>query len=476
MIRGWTLPALGPSAMDALSFVLVLQARYKVACVVLVSTLLLALPVIYLLPKQYTATAALLVDVRSPDPISALLTPSTIATQEDIIKSDRVALKAVKILKLDENPAITRQWREATGGKVRIEEWVAMGLQKRMTVTPPRRDSNIIMIEFRSGESAFAAAAANAFAQAYMDAAIDLKVEPAKQYARWFGEQGKGLRDNLEKAQARLSAFQQEKGLVARDEQFDAETVRLNELSVQLTAVLSARADLAGKERSGAVAQRLPEVQQSNVIQNLRTELAKAEAKLQESRGNLGVNHPQYRRMQLEIDALRSRLESETNAVTAGFSASGTVGRAKEVELRAAIETQKRKLLKVKTERDQLAVLQRDVDAAQNAYDAVSKRYNQTTLESQATQTNVVLLTPAAEPLTPSSPKIPQYTGAALLLAALLAVGAVFGLEAIDRHVRSSRDLQAFKVPLLAIIPDKKGERRLIEFARRPALPAPDAS
>lgn len=469
------MPTLGPSAMDALSFLLVLQARFKVACIVLVSTLLLALPVIYLLPKQYTATTSLLVDVRSPDPISALLTPSTIATQEDIIKSDRVALKAVKLLRLDEDPLAIRQWREATNDKVRIEEWLATGLQKRMSVTPPRRDSNIISIEFRSGDAAFAALAANAYAQAYLDAAIELKVEPAKQYARWFGEQGKGLRDNLEKAQARLSAFQQEKGLVARDEQVDAETTRLNELSAQLTAVLSARADVDGKRRAGVVAQNLPEVQQNNVVQNLRTELGKAEAKLKESRGNIGENHPQYRRMQLEIESLRSQLQRETNAVTSGFSASGTVGRAKEVELRSAIEAQKRKLLELKTERDQLAVLQRDVDAAQSAYDAVAKRYNQTTLESQATQTNVLLLTPAVQPLSPSSPKIPQYTAAAVLLSALLALGAVFGLEAIDRHVRSSRDLQSFKVPILAVIPDSRGQRRLLDFARRPALPAPDA-
>ena len=48
------------------------------------------------------------------------------------------------------------------------------------------------------------------------------------------------LRENLEKAQARISAFQKEKGIVARDEQLDGETARLNELSRQLTAIAGA--------------------------------------------------------------------------------------------------------------------------------------------------------------------------------------------------------------------------------------------
>ena len=64
----------------------------------------------------------------------------------------------------------------------------------------------------------FAAAVANAFAHAYMSTTIELKVEPARQYADWFGTQGKELRDRLEKAQAKLSAYQQEHGIVASDE------------------------------------------------------------------------------------------------------------------------------------------------------------------------------------------------------------------------------------------------------------------
>ena len=140
---------------------------------------------------------------------------------------------------------------------------------------------------------------------------------------------------------------------------------------------------------------------QNSLISSLKIEIARQEARLQEMALNLGKNHPQYQRMESEIAALKKQVEAETRHITSSFATSRTVGKDTEAELKAAIAAQKKKLLELRSVRDQLAVLQRDVDAAQSAYDAVSKRFNQTTLESQVTQTNVSVLTPAVEPIEP---------------------------------------------------------------------------
>jgi len=115
-------------------------------------------------------------------------------------------------------------------GKGRLEIWLADLLQKKLEVKPSR-ESNVISVSYKAVDPGFAAAVANAFTQAYIETNIELKVAPARQYAQWFGEQGKSLRDNLEKAQAKLSAYQQEHGIVAIDERLDNETAKLNELS-----------------------------------------------------------------------------------------------------------------------------------------------------------------------------------------------------------------------------------------------------
>ena len=202
--------------MNPHQLLLILLARYKVALFTMLAVVVIAQAASFLLPKQYAATTALVVDVRSPDPVAAMFVPLSMSTQVEIIKSDRVAQRVVKNLKLDENPTVKEQWLESTQGKGRLEVWMADRLQRGLSAQPSR-DSTIISISFTAADPVFASIVANAFAQAYIDATIELKVEPARQYARWFEEQGKTLRENLEKAQARLSRFQQERGIVARD-------------------------------------------------------------------------------------------------------------------------------------------------------------------------------------------------------------------------------------------------------------------
>src|SRR5258706_14162149 len=130
--------------MNPQQILAILRARYRIALGLLFLTMTIALPVIYFLPKQYNATTALVIDVRSPDPISAMFRPSNMATQEDIIKSDRVAQRVIKVLGLQDNQAAQDQWREATGGQGRFDVWLAGLLQSRLTPTPPPRASNIL--------------------------------------------------------------------------------------------------------------------------------------------------------------------------------------------------------------------------------------------------------------------------------------------------------------------------------------------
>ena len=457
--------------MNPLQFLLILRARYKIALLTLLLTVAAAMTVIWYLPKYYIATASVLVDVKSPDPIAAMLMPSSLSTQVDIISSERVARKVVRMLRLDENPIVKQQWTAATQGSGKLDVWLAQHLLKGLQVTPSR-DSNIIFITYKGADPGFAAAIANAFAQAYIDTTIELKVEPARQYALWFGDQGKALRENLEKAQSRLSEFQQQKGIVAREEQLDTEMAKLSELSSQLTVVQAQTSDARSKQNSGTAADSLPEILQNPLISGLKSDIARQEAKLQEAAVNLDKNHPQYQRMQSEIAALKQKLEAETRHVTSGFSTSRTVGIDKEAELRSAIARQKEKLLDLKTKRDQLAVLQRDVDAAKSAYDTVISRYNQNNLASQATQTNVSVLTQAVEPLEPSFPKPLYITSMMAIALGFVCAGVMaFMVEMFDKRVRSAHDLaEMLQVPVLGVIIRAKTRSRLAFWRRGTTL------
>jgi chain length determinant protein EpsF len=465
--------------MNPLQILRILRARYVIVLSAALATVAAAVAASLLLPQKYFAETSVMVDIKAPDPIAAVLLPSmmipgNMGTQLDIIKSDRVAGKVVKMLKLDENPAVKEQWHQSTNGRGKLDDWLVKLLQRNLKITASR-DSNLINIAYTGGDPDFVAAVANAYAQAYIEASIELKVEPARQYARWFGDQAKVLRENFEKAQSRLSDYQQQKGIVASAENLDYETVKLNDLSARLTAAQGETADARSKQRSGTGAtDTLPEVMQNPVVAALRTDIVQREGRLKEAAGNLGKNHPQYLRMESELAELKNRLEEETRRVTTGYSASSAVGVIKQADLAAAIEAQKKKVLQLKKQRDEIAFLTRDVEAASKAYDAVNNRFNQTSLESQSTQTNISVLTPAIAPLEPSFPKPMPLTILASLAAGILLGGALaYLLEMLDHRVRSIEDLsEMLPLPVLGVIERSRPPRRLAFGGHRPALAA----
>lgn len=452
-------------------FLLILRARAKIILFTLLATVAITLLVSLLLPKQYTASTAVVVDVKSPDPVAGMVLPAMVApgymsTQVDIINSDRVAQSVVRLLRMDQSPAIQEQWTEATKGKGDITTWLA-GLLKKELDVKPSRDSNVINIEFSGADPGFVATVANAFAQAYINVNLELKIEPARQYATWFENQTRLAREKLEKAQQALSDYQQKTGIVATDERLDHETNKLNELSTQLTIVQTQTSDSSSKRKSGGNASTLTEVIQNPLINGLKSDIARLEAKLQESNINLGKNHPQTQRTESELASLRSKLWSETQQISNSIGTSYQVGKQKEKELLDALARQKNRVLELNKQRDSISVLQRDVEAAQRAYEGISQRSAQTRLESMSAQTNIAVLNPAAEPTEHSRPRIMFNLLISVFLGVLLGTGAALLLEISNRRVRSAEDLvEAIDLPVLAVISSTRSSEGNLQMLR----------
>lgn len=440
-------------------FLSILKARKLAALAVLLITVLTTVTISLLLPKQYTATAAVVVDVKSPDPILGMMLggammPGYMATQVDIITSDRVAQRVVRELKLTENAQLREDWLSETEGKGSLEAWIAELLQKKLDVKPSR-ESNVVNIGYKAPDPRFAAVLANAFAKAYIDTSIDLRVEPAKQYSSFFDARAKELRAALEQAQSKLSEYQRSRGILVTDERLDVETQRLNELTSQLVAIQALSAESRSRSaQAKSSADQLQDVINNPVVAGLRADLSRQEAKLQELNAKLGEAHPQVKELKANIGELRQRIDAETRRVSGSVGINNNINNSRESELRAAAEAQRKKVAQMKELRDEAAVLIKDVDAAQRAYDTVAQRLTQSSLESQASQTNISVLTPASEPSLPSSPKIVLNTLVSVFLGGLFAIGFALLRELMDRRVRSVEDLtEALGVPLLGTLP-----------------------
>ncbi|MET0335142.1 MAG: chain length determinant protein EpsF [Rhizobacter sp.] len=433
----------------------VLARKWFVLASLVLCTAIGAAVTLFFLPKQFTADASMVLDLR-PDPVLGAMSPNFyapayLATQIEILKSERVATRVVRILQLDKSPTAVKQWREATQARIPLERFFA-GLLQNGLIVEPARGTNLITLTFVSPDAAFAAAAANAFAQAYIETSVDLRVEPARQSAGWLDEQTKTLRANLEQAQARLSKFQQEKGIVASDDRIDQETSRLNMLNQQVATAQLERVEANSRQRNTGT-DVSPDVQQSAAVQGIKSQLAAAETKLSEISIVVGTNHPQRIQLEAQIAQLKRQLAVEVGRVSGGTSVASRSSSQKVEELRALVEEQKRRVLALGSDRDQIMVLQRDVDTAKRSFETVSQRVGQLNLESRNTQAEVRLLTPAVEPLIPSRPNVPKNLVLSVAIGLLIGFALAVGLEFLDRRIRAPEDMLAVPgVPLLGVL------------------------
>jgi succinoglycan biosynthesis transport protein ExoP len=437
----------------------ILRARRRIIFSTLLICVAAAAALSLLMPKTYKASASLLLNYKGTDPVSGAILPAQLvagymATQMDIVTSRRVALKTVDNLGLAANPVFRQRFAAATGGAGDIHQWLADMLLKAVSVSPAK-ESSVIELNAKSADPAFAAAIANGFATAYQQLNLQIKVEPLQEAAKYFGEQMKSLRVDLETAQNKLSRYQQDHGLVSTDDHLDVESARLNDLSTQLVQAQGAaiEASTRGNQAMGKGGSDSPDVIANQLIQNLKSSLAASEGRLALLGQTLAPNHPQYQAAQAEVDKLRSQLNSNIASTNNGAANNGRILRQREAEVRAAVDAQTAKVLQLNRARTEMSVLVKDVETAQKAYDAAAARLTQTDLEGHSNQSDVSLLNPAVAPSLPASPNVPLNLALAILLGCMLGLALAVLTELANRRVRSVADLtNALAAPMLGAI------------------------
>ena len=365
--------------MNLRLFLVIIRSRFWLILFTLMITVATAAVFTNMQSKRYLATTSLVLNVQGgnnpfeQNGMPAQLYASYIATQLDIISSQNVAQKVVDLLHMDEDPGVRAAFMSNGNGNETMRTALAASLLQNLVVEPSR-DSRVVNIGVVSTDPNRSAVIADAFAQAYIATTLELSMEPARRNTAWFNEQLKDLRKRLNEAQARLTDFQQEKGIVAIDERLDTETSRLNELSKNYVSAQAETYDVKSRQ--------------------------------------LGENHPEY------IRAVK-----------------------RERSLYYSLEQQKKRVLELKKQRDELGVLAREVENEQQTYEATLQSYYQTRLESQFNQTNIAILNPAIPPQEPISPNVLLNMISAIFLGLLLGIVLAVVIEMLNRRIRTAEDV-----------------------------------
>ena len=434
------------------------QLILNVALLIFAATVIISL----FLPRIWTSSTDIYIDYRENDPIaaqrlSAMLDDSYMQTQLDLLRSQRVAETVIEQLNLRELPDY--RITASNDGDEKASQQLIKQLMENIEVQR-LKGSRVVTVAFNGRSPGQARDYANAIVEAYIDLGEQMSFTAARSRFEQYNAQLEQLRKEVDTVQNNLTAYQQTNDILNVQEHGDQDTQKLNEMTKTLISLQSALQEARARQdatrrmlEAGYKPDEIPLVNETSVINMLKSQLGYVDRQLGDRQGALGPNHPSIRGLATERGQLLARIEKEAQAVLAG--ADSNIMRLNEqiAEIEASINRLRNTVLTQMVQRDRIAAFQRQLAAAQQVYNAALQKYDSLVIASNVMSPNVAILRSAELPSSPSKPNLRVNLILGLMVGLFVAVALALLLELTHRLVRIVDDMQGEpELPLIGHI------------------------
>lgn len=330
-----------------------------------------------------------------------------------------------------------------------------------LTITPAER-SRVISVQYSSTDSAFAATAANAVAEAYILEQVTRKEDVTKQASAWLDARVEELRARVIESKNRLENFRRESGIVALDTGGSVLQQQLAELNGELTRSRTAASEADARYRqveqlikSENGIETAAVVLDSPLIQRLREQEAQVVRKLAELKNQLRPGHPRFGLAENEIKELRENITVEATKIIRNLDNERDLARIRLANLQGEVARVQARLDQQNEAEGTMRALDSEVKANNQLYETMLSRLKETRIQDDSVQqADARLISRAVVPGRPYYPRKQLMIAAALAVSMVLALMVAFLVEFLDAGFRSVAQLEAASgVPTLATVP-----------------------
>ncbi len=429
--------------MSLLQFFRILYARRAIILAALLACVLVASATAFILPKRYTATTRLLLDIAKPDPVTgeqvgARGVAGYAQTQAQIIKDYRTAGRVVDALGWTQSPDLAAEYSQSgQTANIDFRRWLA---ERVMANTDARLvpGTQILEISYIAATPDTAKRIVDLVRSSYLEENLRFRRAGAAAIADWYEAQAQRALTQLRGAEKERNDYASANGIVLDETNTDIETAKLRALTGQSAAV--------------AMAPAAPSAGGLSPVDAIDAQIAQAAL-------TLGPNHPQ-------MQALKRQ------RALAASAARPSAGGVNPAAVESAFQQQKARVLGQSDKIDRLRQMQDEVMVRRDQYTKAVQRVADFRMESNVGQTGIVPLSEGIASTRPTSPNIPMIIGGAFVAGLGLGLGTALLVELLARRVRSIDDLDhAVGAPVFATIGVKRRpdslSARLVRFLDR---------
>lgn len=425
-------------------------------------------------PKIYEAQASIIIDPQAPKVLQTAaevvqlgssggfpVSSEYYNTQFRILKSRSLAERVVQKFELYQRPQIVRAPAGVTLNEEQRVSLATSYLQDKIRVNPVR-DSRVVSIGVRDPDPKLAAELANLVAEVFSERNLSTKKEVTQEATRFLKKQLQDAHADLDKKDLALHMFRSDNNIlsVSLEDRQNMITSSLQEFSKARDDARKSRIDLESRRRGVALllegeAIDVPsDTLKNQALDAVRATYLEERRKFIQLEQRYGRNHPELTYTRTRMAAAKADLESEAKAHLRSMDAQ--IKALKDAEGRYLAEVNRLTEEGIALNRKELTYKQlvRSAENASQVYTTLLKRLNESGLQEQDEANNIRILDKAMVPRTPVEPNMRNVLALALALGLMLPLALAFGVEVLDRSIKSQEDFEATAgVPFLGIVP-----------------------
>jgi capsular exopolysaccharide synthesis family protein len=428
-------------------------------------------------PKAYQATTTIQIERRNLTPLSNSQNPwlenywnmEFYPTQYELLQSRGLAERVVKSLDLMEDPAFNPGAAREGANRANAEgdDAVLGSLADRIRgglAVEPVRSTQLVQLSFRAATPEFAAKAANAFAEAYIDMGVEDRYATAGKASTFLSSQIEKLKLEVQDKETQLQAFSRRSDIVTMDPATNVTLKRLEALNFQYGESKKMRIEREAEYHEtlngprGSMADSLT----SGVVSDQRTQVLRLERDYETRLKTYKPDFPDMVALKAEIEKARQHLNEVINeqvdkAKNNALAAYQTALR-QEQELAQELTKLKGEAIDQNSAAVEYTNLKVEIQTRRDLLDELMRKQSETEVAvrlQDTRQSNIRIIDKALVPGGPFQPSLRKDGTYGLLLGFLFGVGCAVLIEFLDRTVKSPEEIERkLGLPTLAVIQD----------------------
>ncbi len=433
-----------------------------------------------------------------------------LSTQADILKSRTLATRVIEVLDLEHNKefnnpnqhvSILSQVRgfvssliRQIGGagdttispedKARLERnRLVKQFLTQLNVKLDRKGSSasyLLDVSFQAHDPKLCAEVVNTLISEYIRFDLEKRIQATKLGHRYIKKQIEKVQGKLEQAEERLNSFLKRHDIVFLTQLNqkgqggqDIATAQLVSLTEELNKARTRRISLESLyQLSKTSPDDLPQVVNDPLIQKLKEELSKLQAEYADLSSVFTPEYPKMKRIRSKVASLKEVIAREKHLIITTIRTRYETALKNEKMLQAALQSQKKKVSRLKRMAIDYNILKREVDTNQHIYELLLNKAKEMDVEVGIKSSGIHPIDEAIIPAKPFKPKKTLNLLLAMMVGLFSGVFGAFVLEYFDNTFKGPEEVEKqLGIPILGVLPhvqlkksEVKEEGRLIEL------------